>query len=203
MSARRDEQGTGRELGAREALSREVNERIEGAAQVLDPAGEDRIALICECPQRDCTESLDLTHAEYEAVRSNPTHFVVKPGHDVPAIERIVRTGPHYLVVEKLGESAVAAIDIDASGEDAVDLIAFWQARATQLQQALESRVVIEQAKGVLAERFQLELDAAFVVLRAAARSQRMKINALAAEVVASHATPDAITEQLEAASGR
>jgi hypothetical protein len=63
---------------------------------------------------------------------------------------------------------------------------AFWQTRAEQLQQALDSRIVIEQAKGVLAERMRCDAGAAFDVLRRAARSSRRKLPELAAEVVAS-----------------
>ena len=59
-----------------------------------------------------------------------------------------------------------------------------------QLREALSSRIVIEQAKGVLAERFQLEIDPAFELLRRAARSERMLIHQLAAEVVAGRQSP-------------
>ena len=63
-------------------------------------------------------------------------------------------------------------------------------AKNRQLEHALQSRVVIEQAKGVLAERFALPLDDAFDVLRKAARANRVRIHALAADVVASVTTP-------------
>lgn len=53
-----------------------------------------------------------------------------------------------------------------------------------QLRTALDSRVVIEQAKGILAERFSLSLDEAFVLLRRAARTQRMPLRSLARTVV-------------------
>jgi predicted Zn-dependent peptidase len=55
---------------------------------------------------------------------------------------------------------------------------------AQQLQTALDSRVVIEQAKGVLAERLQIGLDDAFVRLRAYARSANVHIAAAARALV-------------------
>ena len=67
--------------------------------------------------------------------------------------------------------------------------------RRAQLEHALRTRIVIEQAKGVLAERFALDIEEAFALLRRAARSHRMKIHTLASEVVQSRETPHAITE--------
>jgi hypothetical protein len=54
---------------------------------------------------------------------------------------------------------------------------------AGQLQLALNSRVVIEQAKGVLAERLQISPDDAFEVLRGAARSRNLLLTELARDV--------------------
>lgn len=54
-----------------------------------------------------------------------------------------------------------------------------------QLQAALISRIVIEQAKGVLAERRGLSMDEAFQVLRGQARSTRRRLTDIATEVVA------------------
>jgi ANTAR domain-containing protein len=73
----------------------------------------------------------------------------------------------------------------------------FWQERATQLQQALDSRVVIEQAKGVLGERFDLDMQAAFAVLRGSARAGRLKLHALAHAVVRDRETPEPIIRWL------
>lgn len=53
-----------------------------------------------------------------------------------------------------------------------------------QLQQALDSRVVIEQAKGVLVERLRVGPDDAFVVLRNYARRHNTKLRAVAQSVV-------------------
>jgi len=52
-----------------------------------------------------------------------------------------------------------------------------------QLQNALNSRIVIEQAKGVLAERLQLPVENAFTVLRAYARDHNLKLADVAAAV--------------------
>lgn len=57
---------------------------------------------------------------------------------------------------------------------------------ARQLQIALTSRVVIEQAKGVLAERLQITVDVAFEILRAGARSRNMLLSDVARSVTAS-----------------
>ena len=70
--------------------------------------------------------------------------------------------------------------------------------RSSQLQQALSSRVVIEQAKGVLAERYAIDVEDAFATLRQAARTHRMKIHHLAAAVVASRTTPPELAELIE-----
>lgn len=53
-----------------------------------------------------------------------------------------------------------------------------------QLQTALNTRVVIEQAKGVLAERGAIDMDEAFLVLRNHARSTHRRLADLAREVV-------------------
>lgn len=55
---------------------------------------------------------------------------------------------------------------------------------ADQLQVALEHRTLIEQAKGVLMERKDLDQSEAFELLRRTARSQRRKIIEVAREVI-------------------
>ena len=53
-----------------------------------------------------------------------------------------------------------------------------------QLQAALDSRVVIEQAKGKLAERLGLDVDHAFELLRSAARDRNLRLADLARAVI-------------------
>lgn len=55
---------------------------------------------------------------------------------------------------------------------------------AEQLQHALSSRVMIEQAKGVLAEQAQLSIDQSFLVLREYARTHRQRLGEVAHALV-------------------
>jgi hypothetical protein len=59
---------------------------------------------------------------------------------------------------------------------------------AGQLQAALTSRIIIEQAKGVLAERLTISTDDAFTILRAAARNRNRLLSELARDVASGSA---------------
>jgi GAF domain-containing protein len=61
---------------------------------------------------------------------------------------------------------------------------------AGQLQGALDSRKVIEQAKGVLMGKNGISARDAYEQLRARARSERRKLSAVCAEIVASAERP-------------
>jgi hypothetical protein len=53
-----------------------------------------------------------------------------------------------------------------------------------QLQTALNSRIVIEQAKGVLAERLRLPMHEAFTLLRSTSRNTNRRLSDLAQAIV-------------------
>ena len=101
-----------RRLAENETIFRSVNERIE---QLAGPQGNDGhiFEFLCECSNLDCTLRLPLTLAEYEAIRANPTVFVVAPGHDLPEIEEIISKTAAYQIVRKQGEAAELAVDRD------------------------------------------------------------------------------------------
>ena len=94
----------GDKLAANEALFREVNERIWDTDRRLpDPSKEAAryIQVLCECGDTDCVEKVDLTAEEYEEVRSEPTRFVLLPGHENGSVEEPFWRTDRFIVVEK------------------------------------------------------------------------------------------------------
>ncbi len=71
------------------------------------------------------------------------------------------------------------------------------QEENTQLRTALASRIVIEQAKGLLIERLDLPPEDVFRLLRSASRRARMNIHDVAAEVLRSRVTPAYIEREI------
>jgi hypothetical protein len=72
------------------------------------------------------------------------------------------------------------------------------QTEVEQLRTALSSRIVIEQAKGILIERLAETPEGAFELLRAAARRARRNLHDLAAEVVQTRTNPPDLEREIE-----
>ena len=49
---------------------------------------------------------IEIRPEDYAAVRAEPRHFAVLPGHIYPDVERVVREADGYVVVEKQGTAA-------------------------------------------------------------------------------------------------
>ena len=84
----------------------------------------------------------------------------------------------------------------------AIALCQFWAVRdaqvvTDQLQHALQSRIVIEQAKGMLAERAAVGVDQAFTALRGYARATKRRLADVSAEVVSGALEPDDVLSGL------
>ena len=137
-------------------------------------------------------------------------HSLAPPDHQWPnfAMEarRLGFTTVHALPMRLRGE-VIGAVNIFASNPTAltqsevevgqaladVATVSLLQERGLrearllneQLQGALNSRIAIEQAKGMLAERRGIELDAAFDALRVYARTTNQKLSAVAQALLA------------------
>lgn len=81
--------------------------------------------------------------------------------------------------------------------------IAILQSRITQdsetviaqLQRALDSRVAIEQAKGIISEKTQIRLDQAFARLRRHARDNNKRLEDIAEEIISGSFDPERLPE--------
>lgn len=112
--------------------------------------------------------------------------------HALPMRLRGTIIGALNLFHEGPGEMRTADIDAAQAFAD-VATIGVIAHRASieaqlvneQLNYALKSRVVIEQAKGMMAERENLDLDAAFVALRRYARNHNLRLVDVANAVIA------------------
>jgi hypothetical protein len=89
-------------IARNQLLFRSINEKIEGVNETFGWAAQ-TYAVLCECADTRCIEQVELTGAEYAAVRDQPGQFIVTVGHVYPEHERVVRTEQRYQVVEKTG----------------------------------------------------------------------------------------------------
>ena len=102
-------------LALNEALFRETNERVEERVRLF-VRDQEMFGILCECASLDCKQRITLSRDEYAQVRSDPTQFVVKPGHTVEEIEEVVLRNERFEVVRKRGVAADVAEFLD--GED-------------------------------------------------------------------------------------
>ncbi len=98
-----------------EALFREVNERIAETSLGWE---SERSRAVCECKNTDCLETIEVSRAEYEAVRANGRRFLLADGHEDPEVERVVERNDRFIVAEKIGEGADVASDLDPRSLD-------------------------------------------------------------------------------------
>jgi hypothetical protein len=89
-----------------------VNERVEEVNQAFESILGDA-DFFCECADVECMEKIRMTLTEYEVLRSESTHFAVKPGHVLPKDERVVDERVGYIVVEKIGRAGERAAELD------------------------------------------------------------------------------------------
>src|SRR5205807_3285267 len=106
---------TGERVGKNEAVFREVNERIKELSERLRSDGStDLISCVCECSAVECHETVELTLAEYERVRTNSAHFLAALDHLwAPEFERELHRTERYIVIEKLGAAEEQAEEHD------------------------------------------------------------------------------------------
>ncbi|MDQ4007543.1 MAG: GAF and ANTAR domain-containing protein [Actinomycetota bacterium] len=116
----------------------------------------------------------------YEGVIAVPMRVRGRVVGALNLFETLERPGlgaPTARVAQSMADVAAIAIDQVRLSRERVTLI-------EQLETALESRVAIEQAKGVLAHHLDVGLDEAFHLLRDRARRSRRLLKDVAQEVI-------------------
>ena len=103
-----------------EAIFREVNERIEDLSRRSGVDDDDSVlpGFVCECSNDGCTELLEVSYQQYEAVRQHPRRFLVLAGHEDLDAERVLEEHDGSLVVEKRPEASRIAIENDPRSDD-------------------------------------------------------------------------------------
>jgi hypothetical protein len=83
-----------------ETIFREMNEWTHDDAD-RHAEGPARDIYLCECGDGACTSPIQLTLAEYEAVRSEPTRFAIALDHENPEQDALLVEYERYAVVDK------------------------------------------------------------------------------------------------------
>ncbi len=95
-----------------QALFREVNEQLEALAGAFQFVAAQPV-FVCECADVECIEQIDMTMAEYEALREHPERFAILVRHEVPDVEDVVERRDGYLIVEKIAEASAIVAEAD------------------------------------------------------------------------------------------
>jgi len=103
-------------IGANEALYRSVNEKIEALSAAFGAITE-TMSVVCECGDASCVEQIEVSIADYERIRADPTLFIIRPGHEIPDVEEVAERTDAFHVVKKVeGEAAKLARETDPRG---------------------------------------------------------------------------------------
>lgn len=104
-------------LAQNESLFREINERVRELA-TTHGSDEHVYTFFCECSNTDCTLQVELTIGAYEAIRADPTRFVVAVGHNLPEVESVVERTDGWWVVQKEDDAAELVRELDPRNGD-------------------------------------------------------------------------------------
>jgi GAF domain-containing protein len=137
------------------------------------------------------SENLAMDHERWPAFATAALATGIRSVLSVPMRVRGETIGALNLFRGEVGRVSVRDLPL-AQGFADIAAVAILQDRAVserqgvmeQLQRALDSRVLIEQAKGILAERSHVSVDAAFVSLRAFSRAHNLRLSVVAQDVI-------------------
>ena len=95
-----------------QSLFRQVNDRLQELAETFQQVTNTAM-FACECAALTCTDQMEMSVDEYEALRSEPNRFAVLPGHVYHDVENVLSENDRFVVVAKIGEGAKVAERMD------------------------------------------------------------------------------------------
>jgi hypothetical protein len=95
------------EIARNEAFFRAVNEGIAEASERFE---SEEAEFLCECGDARCNHRLEVPLDEYQAVRKDSTRFLVRRGHVMPEVEKVVRRRRGYTIVQKVDRVAARIV---------------------------------------------------------------------------------------------
>ena len=101
-------------IARNETVARTINEAIESGRVTRDGQSP----FVCECGQLGCNAVVEMTIAEYEAVRAHPRRFVLVAGHEAH-FDQVIADRGGYAVVVKQGAAGRIAEATDPRAEGA------------------------------------------------------------------------------------
>ena len=99
-----------KQVGRNEDEARAANEIVSVEGERSKILGHEALAVLCECGDRSCHAPLTMSVDDYEEIRSEPDHFAVLVGHELPDAERVVARRAEYLIVAKFGDAGRVAV---------------------------------------------------------------------------------------------
>lgn len=113
-----------------EMIFRRANENVGDSLDAIDVLHieddnpellrDDNVMLhfMCECSDENCDERVQIKLSVYQAIHANRHAFIIKPNHQVDAIEKVTITEKDYSVVEK---NKTTAEPTDALNKTTID----------------------------------------------------------------------------------
>jgi hypothetical protein len=84
-----------------EQAHKEHNERRAEFEEEAGVSQDDQVPFVCECDDPNCEHAVVMHLDEYEQAVRPRDQFVVRPGHEDSAVERIVERREGYTIVSK------------------------------------------------------------------------------------------------------
>jgi len=148
-----------------------------------------RAAVVCESPEEATVRWPRFAPRAQESGFVAVSAVPMRLRSDVIGALNLFSSGETRLDDDDLGV-AQAMADIATIGILQERVIRDRKALASQLEFALESRIAIEQAKGIVAQHQKIDVDQAFDLIRRFTRSHNLLLSETARQIVAGAITP-------------